>query len=93
LGQPERVLVISKKDNSVEWAAFMYELEDAKEHLERLISNLESDPEYDDPNLRIDLGHVYSHLNRAWHRRNLKGDLNEEEWRKASQFPTDCDPV
>lgn len=93
LGRSERLLVISKKDDPVEWAALMYELEDAKEHLERLISDLESEPEYDEPNLRIDLGHVYSHLNRAWHRRNLKSDFNDKEWSEASQFPTDCDPV
>jgi hypothetical protein len=93
LGLKERAQVISKKDDPVEWAALMYELEDAKEHLEGLISDLDSDPDYDETNLRIDLAHVYSHLNRAWHRRNLKGDLDDEEWTKASQFPTDCDPI
>lgn len=84
--------MISKKSDPVEWSAFVYELEDAKEHLEQLISDLESDPGFDEPKLRIDLGHIYSHLNRAWHRRNLKGDLNDEEWKQASQFPQDCDP-
>ena len=39
--------MISKKDNPVAWATFMYELEDAKEHLERLIEDLEGDSEYD----------------------------------------------
>lgn len=85
--------MISKKDDPVEWAAFMYELGDAKEHLERLISDLESDAGFDEPRLQVDLGHVYSHLNRAWHRRNLKGDFNDQEWKQASQFPHDCDPV
>ena len=83
-----------KKDKSpVQWAAFMYELEDAKEHLERLILDLESDPDFDEINLRIDLGHVYSHLNRAWFQRNTELDCSKpEEFEKASQFPIDLDP-
>lgn len=93
MGCSERLLVISKKDNPVEWATLMFELEDAKEHLAKLILDLESDAEYDEPNLRVDLGHVYSHLNRAWHRRNLKGDFNDEERSRASHFPKDCEPV
>lgn len=85
--------MISKKDDPVAWAAFMYELEDAKEHLEGLIADVENDPEYDEPNLRVQIGHIYSHLNRAWHRREKKSDFNDQEWTQASQFPSDCDPV
>jgi hypothetical protein len=85
--------MISKERAPVGWAALMYELEDAQEHLARLISEMNKYPEYDESNLRVDLGHVFSHLNRAWHRRNVADDLDDESWRHASQFPTDLDPI
>ena len=85
--------MINKDQNSVAWAALMYELEDAMEHLGNLIAEIQNDPEYDDANLRIDLGHIYSHLNRAWHRRNKSGDISETEWVEASRFPNDLEPT
>jgi hypothetical protein len=84
--------MISKEGAPVAWAALMYELEDAQEHLAALISNMSSDTDYDEVNLRIDLGHVFSHLNRAWHRREKTEGLDEAEWLVASRFPTDLDP-
>lgn len=71
----------------------MYELHDAKEHLTNLITEIQNDPEYDEANLIIDLGHVYSHLNRAWHRRNESEDISEAEWIAASKFPNDLEPI
>lgn len=54
---------------------------------------MNSDTEYDEVNLRIDLGHVFSHLNRAWNRRDASGDTDEENWQRDSQFPTDLEPT
>ena len=85
--------MISKDKNPVEWAAFLYELEDAKEHLEALINDVQATPEYDEIALKIDLGHVYSHLNRAWQRQKLARDFSDEEWTAASQFPNDVQPT
>nr|WP_295770943.1 hypothetical protein [Rhodoferax sp.] len=85
--------MITKQDSPVEWAAFMYELEDAQNHLARLIADLESDSDYEATNLQVDLGHVFAHLNRAWHRRELTRDLTEEEWKAASHFPSDLEPL
>jgi hypothetical protein len=82
--------MISKEQNPVGWASLMYELEDALEHLGNLISEIENDPEYDEVNLRIDLGHVYSHLNRAWYLRNKAEGIS---WDDASKFPTDLEPT
>lgn len=83
--------MIDKKLQPVEWAAFMYELDDAREHLENLINDLEKDPDYGEPELRIDLGHVFAHLNRAWRRSARDLNDNEREW--ASKFPDDLAPV
>jgi hypothetical protein len=81
------------KEDSLGWAMLMYELDDAKEHLTKLITDLQSDPEYDEANLRIDLGHVFAHLNRAWHRRDVANDFTDEQWEQAGQFPTDLAPI
>jgi hypothetical protein len=85
--------MITKENAPVGWTLLMSELEDAKEHLSTLIEDMRQDPEYDDANLRIDLGHIFSHLNRAWHRRDFREDLSDAEWEKASQFPADIEPL
>lgn len=85
--------MIDKEKDPVGWAALMYELEDAHEHLGRLIAEMESDPDYDEVNFRIDLGHVYSHLNRAWHGRNGGEGPLQSDWHAASQFPRDLEPI
>lgn len=83
--------MIDRELQPVEWAMFMYELEDALEHLGNLIKEIQQTPDYNEDNLRIDLGHVYAHMNRAW-RRSVK-DVAEDEWNEASRFPDDLEPV
>ncbi len=85
--------MISKDSNPVAWATLMYELEDAKEHLGDLISALNTNSEIDEVEYSIGLGHVFSHLNRAWHRRQLSEDFSDEQRHAASQFPTDLKPL
>jgi len=84
--------MINKEVNPVEWAGLMFELEDAKEHLTALIVNIENDPEFDETDFQIRLEHVFSHLNRAWFRRALVGELSDEKWAIASSFPSDLNP-
>lgn len=43
----------------------MYELGDALEHLRKLVKDIEFRPDYSDDDLRVDMRHVYAHLNRA----------------------------
>lgn len=85
--------MIDREVNPVEWSSFMQELEDAYEHLAKLIADINAAPDYDSANLRVDLGHVFSHLNRAWARRELTRDFTDEEWERASFFPNDLDPI
>jgi hypothetical protein len=75
------------------WALFVQELDDAHKHLGKLIADIQSDPGYDDGNLRVDLGHVLAHLNRSWARRNRSDDLSDEEWEEAREFPNDLHPI
>lgn len=85
--------MITRDSAPLEWSSLMYELEDAKEHLEELISKMTSDPDFDEVEFRIRLGHIYSHLNRAWNRRDLIGEEYGEQWLQHSQFPVDLTPV
>jgi hypothetical protein len=75
------------------WAMLMYELEDAQEHLGNLIASLSTRTDFTEIELRIELGHVYAHLNRAWFRRNVAEDFPEADWDVASRFPDDIEPV
>ncbi|MYN02904.1 hypothetical protein GTP41_14530 [Pseudoduganella sp. DS3] len=84
--------MISKEEAPVEWAMLMYELDDAREHLEKMMDSMTADPEFDESVFRVELGHIFSHLNRAWHRRNVIGELEGHAWDEASKFPTDLDP-
>jgi hypothetical protein len=85
--------MIKKDSDPVGWASLMYELEDAHEHLGKLIIAMNTDADYGDEEFRIDLGHVYAHLNRAWNRRNNPEKIPEDQWSVASRFPEDLEPV
>lgn len=67
--------------------------EPAAVHLGELIRGLSEDPDYSEGDLRVQLGHVYAHLNRAWFRRNVAEDFPETEWDTATKFPGDLEPV
>ena len=85
--------MIDRLKNPIEWAYFLDELKDAHEHLGNMLQEIKVDRDYSEIELGIDLGHVYSHLNRAWVRKDLERDLTDDEWRKASQFPDDLVPI
>lgn len=85
--------MISKDAAPVEWAMLMYELDDAREHLESMMEKMTSDPSFDESVFRVHLGHIFSHLNRAWNRRDLIGELDDQTWQEVSKFPTDLDPI
>ncbi len=71
----------------------MYELDDAHEHLGNLLKEMNASGNVDETDFRIQLGHVYAHLNRAWFCRNVHEDFPESAREVASSFPTDLDPI
>ncbi len=85
--------MINRKDSPMAWGMLLSELEDAHEHLGNLIKDMSADPEYGEPELRVDLGHVYAHLNRAWRRRLKREDFTDSEWDVAREFPDDLEPI
>ena len=88
--------MIDKHADPEAWAMFVTELEDAAEALALVLREVERDG-YGEPELRLDVGHVYAHLNRAWHSRSASAsaalDPADEQREAWSQFPTDLDPV
>ena len=85
--------MINREDNPVQWALWLEELEEAHEHLGKLIATLCSDPNYDESRLRVDMGHLMAHLNRSWARRNSIGDLTDEEFEAFREYPLDLRPI
>jgi hypothetical protein len=89
--------MVSKDDDYVAWATVVQQLEDAREHLGDLIRRMTEEKDFGEPDLRIDLGHVYSHLNRAWHMRDATGEqvteFSDEQWAAWSRLPTDLEPI
>jgi len=67
-------------------------LAEAKEAIEELMRSIETDPEYSDDNLLVDMMHIYWHVNRAWNGRNFdieSRELSDEENDAFIQFPSD----
>ena len=85
--------MIERKSNPNEWSTFLYELEDAKDHLESLISQLNENGKIDEIDFRIELSHIYAHINRSWHIRNRENDFDTQDSRILSNFPKDIDPL
>jgi hypothetical protein len=84
---------MNRQTNPVEWASFLDELDDAREHLADFIQSLQDGGTLDEADLRVNLGHVYAQLNRAWHSRSHSGEITEELWPEFSRFPADLEPV
>ena len=76
--------MINKKEHYVAWAHLAQELEDAREHLESLVRKVVESGSYTESEFAVDLGHVYAHLNRAWHSRNQTSEVASEQWEDFS---------
>ena len=85
--------MINSKEDPAEWAALMYELEDARDHLGDLVKQMLEAGAIDEAEYSVNLGHVFAHLNRAWNTRNLKQVSQESRQGSYSEYPTDLEPV
>jgi len=74
-----------------EWVLF--HLKEALEAIEGTIKGIESQPDYDYPELSVEITHIYHHLNTAWNSRNCSkqeaDECSESNFAKWRQFPTD----
>lgn len=86
--------MINQTDYPVAWALLLYEIDEVREHLESLAKQMSEAGRIDEEELEVQIGHVYAHLNRIWHRRdNGSGELTREQWEAFSRFPDDIEPV
>ena len=87
--------MLNQNEHPVAWAMLMYQLGDAHEHLGDLIKQMNVDDEFDEAEYRVCLGHVFAHLNRAWHGRDdtQLDTVSEEVHDEYSKHPVDLDPV
>ena len=83
--------MINLKTNPVEWAGLMYELDDLKEHLESLMAQMNESGEIEVEDYRVQIGHLYAHLNRSWNSRNATANAVEKNFDKLTKFPTDIE--
>lgn len=85
--------MISASQDDVAWTSLVSELDEAKEHLEKLVDEMVKQGRMDDDEFAVQMGHVYAHLNRAWHSRNQTGEITQEPWDTYSDFPKDLRTV
>lgn len=85
--------MINGNENPVQWTLLVDELNEAREHLETLVSQMTTDPGFSESRLAVDIGHIMAHLNRAWARRDHTRELTDEEWEAFREYPQDLRPI
>lgn len=85
--------MINRNENPVAWALLLTGLDDAREHLEGLVNEMNEAGAIEESEFAVQLGHVYAHLNRSWHSRNQDQEISKEQWPVFSQFPKGINPV
>ena len=67
----------------------LYNLEEAKEELDRIITDIKKNEDYEYGEYLVAMGHLYHHLNTAWNSRNASekeveecSDKNFKKWRR-----------
>ena len=81
--------MINEKDNPVEWALMCYQFEEVVEHLQNLSNEIVPNAEINEEEFNVQMGHIYSHLNRIWNSRNHIGEISDENFEEYSKLPKD----
>ena len=81
--------MINEKDNPVEWALMCYQFEEVAEHLQNLSNEIVPNAEINEEEFNVQMGHIYSHLNRIWNSRNHIGEISDENFEEYSKLPKD----
>ena len=72
----------------------LFNLREAKDSIDELLKDIESDPEYDIGNYLVDMQHIYWHINAAWNGRDFdmtSQQLTDEMYDAFIQFPQDLE--
>ena len=72
-------------------------LKEAREALDQLIADMQANADYDFGEFRVDMEHLYHHINTAWNARDATQESTDacsegdfEHWR---QFPRDIELI
>ena len=73
----------------------LFHLAKAQEAIQKLIAEMQSDQDYEFGNYRVDMEHLYHHVNSAWNGRDASEEAvhacSQEDFRRWRQFPTDIE--
>jgi hypothetical protein len=72
----------------------LFNLAEAKEAIDQLMAEMQSDPDYDYGNYVVDMQHIYWHLNSAWNGRDFdlsQSKVTQDLFDSFIQFPTDLE--
>jgi hypothetical protein len=71
----------------------LFNLKEAEEALHKLVQEIETNPGYGRPELSVDLGHVYHHLNHAWNAQDADPrrteNLSHKDFKEWNEFPSE----
>ena len=70
-------------------------LGEAREAVDQLIADMQSDADYDYGEFRVDIEHLYHHINTAWNARDASTEITDacaqEDFDRWRQFPQDIE--
>lgn len=87
------MVVINSQDNLAEWTLMMLELEEVKDHVASLASQMGRNGSIDEEDFKVQVFHLMTHLNRLWNSRNFIGGLDQKTYEKFPMMPSDFIPM
>ena len=73
----------------------LFHLREAKEELDRTITEMASDPKYDFAAFQVSMSHLYHHLNTAWNGRDQTDaefeECTDETFKRFRRFPRESE--
>ena len=73
----------------------LWNLKEAREALDQLVADIEADADYDYGEFRVDMEHLYHHINIAWNARDAAAEItdvcSQEDFDRWRQFPRDIE--
>jgi hypothetical protein len=73
----------------------LWNLKEAREAIDQLIADMQADGDYDYGEFRVDVEHLYHHINTAWNARDASPEsadaCSQEDFDGWRQFPQDIE--
>ena len=73
----------------------LWNLGEAREAIDQLIADMQSNPDYEYGEFRVDMEHLYHHINTAWNARDASTEITDacaqEDFDRWRQFPQDIE--